>query len=128
MADPHEMNILQVPDVLYGPFANVRSSVVGLVNALQLPSDSTLSARLSLDDDTLSSDQRIRILLDTVTAHCGGKTSVILNLHKTVADLVLGRRDAPEASAAGTTRALNILKLTEGMSRGIKPYDQGAHY
>ena len=112
--------------MLHGPFANVRSSVVGLVNALQLPSDSNLFVQLN--DDTLSKDQRISVLLDIVTIHCGQKTSVILNLHKTVADLALGRRDAPDGSAAGTKRKLNISKLTEGMSRGVKPYEQGAYY
>ena len=91
MADQHESNILQLPDTTQSPFANVRSSVVGLVNALQLPSDSNLFERLNLADGSLSSDEKICLLLDTVTIHCGEKTAVILKLHKTVADQALAQ-------------------------------------
>ena len=78
------------------------------------PPTQTCFAQLNLDDDTLSSDQRISILLDIVTIHCGERNSVILNLHKTVADLALGRRDATDGSAAGTEKSTQRIQTHRG--------------
>lgn len=65
---------------MQAPFTNVRSSVIGLINALHLSSDSNLFDRLNLEDDILTNDEKLCLLLDTVTVHCGERSAVTVKL------------------------------------------------
>lgn len=120
--------LLHVPHDLPEPLEAVRSSVIGAVAALQLPADLDIFMRISAPG--LTPIEVLSMFLDCITEHTGLNRVDHTQLQTRLSGLLLACHDSAgtRSIAGGSEDVWNISKLTEGLSRGLKVYEQDANF
>ena len=119
--------LCKVPDALPPPLDTSRSSVLGLITAVQLPESCDIFIHLASPD--LPEVERLPKVLNCITEYASNVQADKTALLAKLAGMVVSPSIAYAGRAPSNAKSmLELSKLTEGLSRNIKVYETGAHF